>query len=68
MTEVDARGLSCPIPVVETKKALKAHPEGVCVLVDAKVCVENVSRFATAMGYNAKATEANGEWKIEISR
>lgn len=68
MTEIDARGLSCPIPVVETKKALKAHPEGLDVLVDAKVCVENVSRFASAMGYNAKATEKNGEWKIEIRK
>ena len=68
MTEVDARGLSCPIPVVETKKALKVHPEGVCVLVDSKVCVENVSRYATAMGYNPKAVEKNGEWTIEIKK
>jgi len=68
MTDVDARGLSCPIPVVETKKALKAHPEGIRVLVDSNVCKENVSRFASAMGYNPKATEKDGEWIIKITK
>jgi len=68
MTEVDARGLSCPIPVVETKKALKAHPEGVRVIVDANVCKENVSRYAFAMGYKLKVKEKTGEWTMEITR
>lgn len=66
--EVDARGLSCPIPVVETKKALKANPDGIVVLVDNNVSKENVSRYATAMKYKADAKEENGTWIIEIKK
>lgn len=68
MMEVDCRGLSCPIPVVNTKKALKEHPEGVFVTVDNIVAKENVCRFAQAMGYNPSVTEGDSEWKIEIKR
>lgn len=68
MTEVDTRGLSCPIPVIETKKALKAHPEGVVVLVDAVAPRENVSRFASAMGYEAKVSATDWGWSIEIRK
>ena len=68
MFEVDCRGLSCPEPVINTKRALKAHPEGVVVLVDNRVPLENVTRFASAMGYNAENVEKNGEWTITIKR
>ena len=68
MTEVDTRGLSCPIPVIETKKALKAHPEGVSVLVDTVAPRENVSRFASAMGYSAKISDIEGGWRIDITK
>jgi tRNA 2-thiouridine synthesizing protein A len=52
---VDARGFSCPQPVVMTKKALEANrpgdrPEVLEVLVDNRTAVENVSRFARHSG------------------
>jgi len=68
MTEVDTRGLSCPIPVIETKKALKAHPEGVIVQVDAVAPRENVCRFASAMGYETNVTTTSWGWSIEIKK
>ena len=68
MKEIDCRGLSCPEPVINTKRALKESPDGVVVLVDNRVPLENISRFAQAMGYNASPVEKNGEWTITIKK
>ena len=68
MFEVDCSGLSCPEPVINTKRALKSNPDGVVVLVDNRVPLENVTRFAHAMGYNATSVEKDGEWKITIKK
>ena len=45
---VDARGLSCPEPVVRTKKAFDAH-QNFTVLVDNETSKENVIRFCDKM-------------------
>ena len=68
MFEVDCRGLSCPEPVINTKRALKSNPNGVVVLVDNRDPVENVSRLDHAMGYNATSVEKDGEWKLTIKK
>jgi len=68
MKEFDSRGLSCPIPVVNTKKALKENPEGIIMAVDNIAAKENVSRYAERMGYKAEAEENGGEWRIKISK
>lgn len=58
---IDARGLSCPIPVVMVQKEVQASaPETLQVRVDAMVCVENITRFAHAHGYGI-AVEAQGD-------
>jgi len=52
MIEVDVRGLSCPIPVVKTKKAIDENPdEPITVLVETSVSKENVGRLALSRGY-----------------
>lgn len=68
MVTVDCLGLNCPIPVVNTKKALKTNPEGLDVLVDNVAAKENVSRFGEKMGYTVGVVEQDGSWKIEIRR
>ena len=48
---VDARGLSCPQPVLETKKALDNASAGrIEVLVDTVTSRENVARFGENAG------------------
>lgn len=47
--EIDARGLSCPQPVVLTKKALETERE-VIVFVDNDIAAENVKRLGANMG------------------
>ncbi len=68
MLELDLTGLSCPEPVVRTKRALKENPQGVISIVDNRAALENVSRFGRAMGYNVKAVESNDTWRIEIKK
>ncbi len=68
MVELDLTGLSCPEPVVRTKKALKENPQGVISVVDNRAALENVSRFGRAMGYNVNSVESDGAWRIEIKK
>lgn len=66
---VDARGLSCPVPVVMVQKAVKANnPKELEVLVDAKVCVENVTRFANSQGYEVTVKEMDGEYSMLLKK
>lgn len=59
---VDARGLSCPVPVVMVQNAVKADkPNELEVLVDAMVCVENITRYAASQGYDVTVKEINGD-------
>ena len=64
MIEVDARGLSCPEPVIMAKKALKKSPEGIFIHVDNVASKENVSRYLEAMGCKVSLNEGMGEWLI----
>ena len=50
MKRVDARGLSCPEPVIQTKNAMASKEAEYEVLVDNVVAKENVSRFVMHQG------------------
>ena len=67
MKKIDCRGLSCPEPVIITKRALKEDSE-VVVTVDNRVPMENISRFARALGINPDVVEADGEWTIALKK
>ena len=48
--KIDARGLTCPKPVIETKKALEGIKEGnIITVVDNAVAKENVSKLAKSL-------------------
>jgi len=53
---VDARGLSCPTPVVLTKRALE-EAEEVTVIVDNPTARENVKRMAQSRGCEVRVEE-----------
>jgi selenium metabolism protein YedF len=55
-TTIDARGLSCPHPVVLTKKALEEADE-VTTIVDNETAKENVSRLAASQGCQVSIEE-----------
>ena len=69
MITVNAMGDNCPIPVIKTKKAMKAltGPETIEVLVDNEVAVQNVTKMAESSGgqvHSEKLGEA--EYKVTI--
>jgi tRNA 2-thiouridine synthesizing protein A len=68
MIEIDARGLSCPIPVVRTKRALDRKPEKCCVLVDAYVQVENIRRLAESAGYTCAVKQEGDIYRVIVTR
>ena len=52
MKEIDARGLACPAPVLQTKAALQEEsPAGVRVVVDNAASQQNVQRFLESQGF-----------------
>lgn len=65
--KIDARGLSCPKPVIETKKALDGLNEGnIITIVDNAVARDNVSKFAKSKKLHYSVTESNGYYEISI--
>ena len=67
MIEVDVRGLSCPIPVVKTKKAMDENPtEALDVLVESGVSKENVSRLAQSRGYSVTVVDVEDGFRLVL--
>src|SRR5208283_2817597 len=57
---VDARGLSCPQPVVLAKQAFESN-EQVIVIVDNETALENVNRLGSKLGCEVKIEAKSGK-------
>ena len=68
MTILDARGLSCPEPVIMIQKAMKTKEAAYAMMVDNHASKENVTRFAEKAGYSVTVTESNGEYTLEMRK
>ncbi|MBN1225777.1 MAG: sulfurtransferase TusA family protein [Deltaproteobacteria bacterium] len=70
ITTVDARGLSCPQPVLMTLDGIKKADENeILILVDTDTSKENVSRAAKSQNWQVKEVlEEGGGYRITISR
>lgn len=68
MFEVDARGLSCPEPVMLTASALKSHKgEEVRVLVNEPHTKANVEKYAKSQKKNVSVEEKGLEFVLTIT-
>ena len=65
MNQIDARGFSCPEPVLMTKRALK-NGTPLTVLVDSETPVQNISRFAENSGYHVTWKEVGDDYEVTI--
>lgn len=66
---VDTRGLSCPMPVIMVQKAVrKDAPATLEVLADAKVAVENITRFARTQGYQVSVSEDGQDYRLTLTK
>lgn len=65
LKQIDARGMSCPQPVLMTKKAIEAGCNKVQILVDNNTAKSNVERFLKNLGYKINIMEKNDEYIVE---
>lgn len=66
MKEVDARGLSCPEPLMLTAEALKSVSGPVKVLVTEPHQKMNVEKYAKGQGKKIVSTEKDGYYEVVI--
>ncbi|MDO4616172.1 MAG: sulfurtransferase-like selenium metabolism protein YedF [Lachnospiraceae bacterium] len=68
--KIDARGLACPLPVVNTKNEMKTMKEGeqVEVLVDNEIAVQNLTKFANVRNHGVQAEKlGDNEFRVVIT-
>lgn len=68
MKTIDARGLSCPEPVVLTRNAMMSGEAAYEVIVDNNTSKENVTRYAEHQGYKVVVTDNDGEYTLSITK
>ncbi|MDD6920054.1 MAG: sulfurtransferase TusA family protein [Eubacteriales bacterium] len=66
MREVDARGLSCPEPIMITDEAVKSGDMPVKVLVSEHHQMINVEKYAASKGKAYKSEEVEDGYVITI--
>lgn len=67
MYKIDAIGKACPLPVIETKKALKEH-EAVETLVDNEIATQNLKKMADQLGYIYQMEPVDDHYRVKISK
>lgn len=68
MFKIDALGKACPLPVIETKKALREH-DVVETLVDNEIATQNLRKMAEQLGYIYQMDQdAPNHYKVVISK
>lgn len=66
---IDARGLSCPMPVIMVQNEVKKNaPDQLTVMVDNRVAVENISRYAALQHYQVAVEESNDEFTLTLKK
>ncbi len=68
MKTVDARGLSCPQPVILARKAIEAGQFPIEVLVETVTSRENVRRMAENAGCKVAVEQTGDEFRLTLAR
>lgn len=68
MKTLDARGLSCPEPVIMIRKAMMTKEAEYEITVDNVTSRENVTRYAEHQGYTVTVSEQDGEYTLSIRK
>lgn len=65
MKEIDARGLACPAPVLQTKAAIEeVNPDFIKVIVDNEASKQNVCRFLESRDYETSIKNDRNDFVI----
>ena len=68
MKLLDARGLSCPEPVIMIRKAMMSKEAAYEMIVDNITSKENVTRYAEHQGYTVSVAEQAGEYTLVMNK
>lgn len=68
MEKLDARGLSCPEPVIMIRKAMQSKASAYEMVVDNPASRENVTRYAQHEGYAVSVAESGGEYTLTMTK
>jgi len=68
MKIIDARGLSCPEPVVLLRNAMTSGEDSYQIVVDNHASKENTMRYAQHQGYQVTVEEHGGEYTLTFSK
>ena len=68
MKQLDARGLSCPEPVIMIRKAMMSKDAAYEMVVDNPTSKENVTRYAEHQGYKVTVKEQSGEYTLTMKK
>lgn len=66
--KVDARGLSCPQPVILARNAIKQGDFPIEVIVETVTSRENVRRAAAKLGCTVSVDEVGDEFRLTLTR
>ena len=67
--KIDARGLSCPQPVILTNRKIQQMGKGVFeILVDTDTSRENISRLAQQTGWNVEVKRVNDDYCLVLRK
>lgn len=68
MFKIDAQGKACPLPVIETKKALREN-EVVETIVDNEIATQNLRKMAEQLGYSCHIrTDSPTHYTVTIAK
>ena len=65
---VDARGLSCPQPVILARRAIQAGDFPIKVLVETVTSRENVRRASEKLGCQVAVEDVGDEFKLVLTK
>lgn len=65
---LDARGLSCPEPVIMIKNAMQNNEKEYTITVDNRTSVENITRYAEHQGYSVSVSNSDDDFVLRITK
>jgi len=65
---IDARGRSCPEPVLMLRKAMTSKEASYEIMVDNRVSVENITRYGQHEGYRVMVEEREDDYLLRLEK
>ncbi len=68
MKTIDARGLSCPEPVIMLRKAMASGENAYQLIVDNHASKENTTRYGQSQGYQVSVEMQGTEYTLTFKK